>query len=82
MCEACENTAETARPSPALIARTRAIEATLPGERVDAAAFAVFFGAAGGAIGWGEYQRLLQCRAAAADELAARAVRSFRCEMV
>jgi len=79
MCDACDNPGQTARPGAALIARTRAIEAALPGERVGEAAFAVFFGGQGGAIAWPQYQRLLQCRAAAAASLPGRTARSFRC---
>ena len=80
MCETCDSLAETTRPGAALIARLRAIEAALPGERVEEAAFAVFLGARGGAIPWAQYQRLLLCRDAAAASPAGPPVRSFRCE--
>ncbi|HVC63135.1 MAG TPA: hypothetical protein VND19_22580 [Acetobacteraceae bacterium] len=70
MCERCDAPPLAAlRPGAALIARARAIEAGLPGERVTEAAFAVFFGARGGAIPWPQYQRLLRCRDAAAANL-------------
>lgn len=81
MCETCDASSAMVRPSAALIARTRMIEATLPGERVGEAAFAVFFGGRGGAIPWAQYQRLLQCRAAAAASLSRRAGRALRCEL-
>ena len=80
MCEACDSPAATARPSAALIARTRAIEAEVPGERVPAEAFAVFFGARGGAIAWAQYQRLLHARDAAAASLPRRSLQALRCE--
>lgn len=80
MCDACDLPSAMTRPSAALVARTRAIEAALPGERVDEDAFAVFFGACGGAVPWAQYQRLLQCRDAAAASLPRRSVQSLRCE--
>ena len=80
VCEACDAPAATARPTAALIARTRAVEASLPGERVAEAAFGVFFGSQGGAIAWRDYQRLLRRRDAAAASLPGRAVRALRCE--
>lgn len=80
MCESCEAPLTTLRPGPALIARTRAVEAALPGERVTEAAFAVFFGGRGGAIPWPEYQRLLRCRDAAMASLPRRLVGPLRCE--
>lgn len=80
MCDACDAPTAATRPTTALIARTRAIEAALPGERVPADAFAVFFGERGGAIAWSQYQRLLRCQDAAAASLPHRAVRPLRCE--
>jgi len=80
MCENCDAPAATLRPSPALIARIRALEAALPGERVTEAAFAVFLGGRGGAIPWPQYQRLLQCRDAAAAGLPRRRTGLLRCE--
>ncbi|MGH7042017.1 MAG: hypothetical protein ACREFY_07795 [Acetobacteraceae bacterium] len=77
MCETCDAAPATGRPTAALTARIRAIEATLPGERVGEEAFAVFLGARGGAIPWPQYQRLLRCRDAAAANAP---IRSFRCE--
>ena len=80
MCENCEAPPATLRPGPALIARTRALEAALPGERVTEAAFTVFFGGRGGAIPWPQYQRLLRCRDAATASLPRRSVGGLRCE--
>jgi len=80
MCDACDLPSAMTRPSAALVVRIRAIEAALPGERVGEDAFAVFFGARGGAIPWTQYQRLLQCRDAAAASLPRRPVQSLRCE--
>lgn len=65
MCENCFSNLPQVRPNAALITRTRKIEATLPGERVADAAFAVFFGQRGGSIPWEQYQRLLHCMQAA-----------------
>ena len=61
MCENCDASVPQVRPSAALIARTREIEAGLPGQRVEDAAFDVFFGRRGGSIPWEQYQRLVQC---------------------
>ena len=80
MCESCEAPPVTLRPSAALIACTRAIEAALPGERVTEAAFAVFFGERGGAIAWSEYQRLFYCRDVAGASLPGRPGGRLRCE--
>jgi len=65
MCENCDASFPQVRPSAALIARTRDIEAGLPGDRVEDAAFEVFFGRRGGSIPWPQYQRLAQCMEAA-----------------
>jgi hypothetical protein len=68
MCDACGTAVTAGRPVPALLARARAIEAALPGERVPAEAWAIFEGETGGAIAFRHYERLLRCRAAAASE--------------
>ncbi len=81
MCENCAALGAPIRPSAALIARTRAVEASLPGERVADAAFAVFFGERGGSIPWPQYQRLRQAFETAAASLTRRPVGSFRCEV-
>ncbi len=72
MCEACLSSLAAGRPSVALLARARAIEAALPGERVPREAWEIFAGHAGGAIEFRHYERLLRCRDAAAASHRAR----------
>ena len=72
MCENCDSSVPQIRPSAALIARVREIEAGLPGDRVEDAAFDVFFGRRGGSIPWPQYQRLAQCMEAAMASMPAR----------
>ncbi|HWA39746.1 MAG TPA: hypothetical protein VG873_17965 [Burkholderiales bacterium] len=57
-------------PSEELVARTRSIEASLPGARVPEEAWAAFFGAACVAIDWGHFERMFEARKAAAAYLA------------
>jgi hypothetical protein len=57
-------------PSPALVERTRMIEASMDGERVPQRAWTVFFSAACGAIAWTHYERMFHARMAAAAYLA------------
>jgi hypothetical protein len=69
MCEDC-GSLDRERPSPALIARARAIEAKMPGERVPESAWAVFFHHSGGALSWVHHHRmLLACNEAAGSLL-------------
>ena len=57
-------------PSPELVARTRAAEAAMAGERVPEAAWEAFFGAACGAIDWVHFERMFHARKAAVTYLA------------
>jgi hypothetical protein len=74
-------------PSNDLVGRTRAIEASMAGERVPEDAWATFFSAACGAIEWVHFERMFQARNAAATYLSietssprrARAASAFRC---
>jgi hypothetical protein len=60
MCDACDNDDGERGPrlEPALIAAAREIEAGMPGNPVSDEAWAIFAGAAGGGIGWTDYQRM------------------------
>jgi hypothetical protein len=64
--------------SPALAARARRIEATLPGRPVPDQAWRVLLGEEGGAIPWPVMQRLMQCLDKASESLCAR----LRCDAV
>jgi hypothetical protein len=55
--------------TPAIMRRMREIEASIPGEAVPEAAWAVFLGTASGALSWGQYERMAACRT---EALAAR----------
>jgi hypothetical protein len=60
MCDACEND-EPVTYAPvdrAIVLRAREIEAAMAGERVPDKAWDIFFGFAGGAIGWQHFQRM------------------------
>lgn len=69
MCDACEDYDGTPLPSrdEATMREARAIEATIPGERVPEEAWAIFSGLAGGSIQWKHYQRLHVSYEAAAN---------------
>ena len=69
MCEDC-GSVERERASPALIARTRAIESKLPGELVPEPAWEIFFQHAGGALSWAHHHRMLLSCTEAAQSLA------------
>lgn len=61
MCEACESDEpyEPREPvPPEILARARAIEAALAGERAPDAAWAIYLGQAGGAVTFAQYQRI------------------------
>jgi hypothetical protein len=74
-------------PSQELVARTRAIEASMAGTPVPEAAWTAFFGAACSAIDWGHFERMFLARKSAAAFLAiqasgwrrARPRSAFRC---
>jgi hypothetical protein len=74
-------------PSAELVARTRAVEAAMPGEGVPEAVWEAFFGPACGAIDWAYFERMFRARKAAAAYLAiqagarrrARPASAFRC---
>ncbi|HEX2552301.1 MAG TPA: hypothetical protein VHL98_01280 [Microvirga sp.] len=86
MCDCLEGeddagAAGPAVPLDALMARTRALEARKPGERVPDRLWPVFFGLASGSIPWPHHQRMLACRQTAfaflaADRAARRRARS------
>lgn len=68
MCdECCGEQHELA--SPELIARTREIEAAMPGERVPEAAWAIFFSHGGGSLAFEHHRRMMASCAAAAEAL-------------
>ena len=69
MCDDC-GSVERERASPALIARTRAIESGMPGELVPESAWNIFFHGAGGALSWAHHHRMLLSCAEAAQFLA------------
>ena len=80
MCDACE-TGEflpQAGIGPALAARARRIEATLPGDPVPDQAWRILLGQQGGAIPWQQTQRMMTCLEAATASLCAR----LRCDPV
>lgn len=62
MCSACEG--KPIEPhvavDPAVVHRTRDIEAAMPGDRVPEASWDVFFGFAGGALEYRHFQRIHQ----------------------
>jgi len=74
-------------PSAALVARTRAVEASLEGERVPEDAWAAFFSPACSSIEWPHFERMFRARKSAVAFLAietstrrrARARSAFRC---
>ena len=74
-------------PSDEIVARTRAVEASMDGARVPEGAWSAFFSAACGAIDWAHFERMFLARKAAAAFLAvqapsrrrARPRSSFRC---
>jgi hypothetical protein len=61
MCEACESD-EPYEPReavpPGILSAARAIEAALAGDPVPEKAWTIYFGEAGGAITWPQYQRI------------------------
>lgn len=57
--------AEIAVPLPALMDRTRAVEARMAGERVPADLWPVFFGLATGSLPWRHHVRMLESRSLA-----------------
>jgi hypothetical protein len=61
MCSACEAGERQAGISPVLAARARRIEADMPGARVSEAAWDILLGRRGGAVPFGEMQRMLSC---------------------
>jgi len=62
MCSACEGEEPVAYVpvDRAVVLRARVIEASMPGERVPATAWEIYFGFAGGAIEWRHFQRIRQ----------------------
>ena len=84
MCEACDNdySAQLPRLDAELIARARAIEAEMPGERVSDEAWAIFVGRAGGGISWTDHKRMTSsyeaAEVAALSRLALGRRRTFR----
>jgi hypothetical protein len=54
--------AEIAFPLPALMDRTRAVEARMAGERVPCDLWPVFFGLASGSLPWRHHARMLESR--------------------
>ena len=73
MCFACEGIdAAQLGISPALAARARRIETTLPGRRVAEEAWEVLLGQRGGSLPWPVMQRLMTCLSDAENSLCAR----------
>lgn len=60
-------------PPDELVARTRAVEASMSGERVPEDAWGAFFSPACGAIDWAHFERMFLARKAAAAFLAVQA---------
>jgi hypothetical protein len=69
MCEDC-GSLHRERASPALVARARALEAKMPGERVPESAWAIFFHHSGGSLSWAHHHRMLVACNEAADLVA------------
>jgi hypothetical protein len=59
MCAACETGEQQAGISPAIAARARRIEATMPGPKVPDQSWNILLGRSGGAVPWPETQRML-----------------------
>ena len=59
MCAACETDDQQAGISPALAARARRIEATMPGLKVSDLYWDILLGRTGGSVPWRETQRML-----------------------
>jgi hypothetical protein len=76
MCASCEAGEVQAGISPALASRARRIEAEMPGGRVSEEAWEILLGRRGGAVGFGEMQRMLACVDAAGRSVGAR----LRCD--
>jgi hypothetical protein len=68
-----ERTADVSVDFPALIERTRAVEACKAGDPVPEALWSVFFGLQSGSIPWSLHQRMLASREVALAFLKARA---------
>lgn len=74
-------------PSAELVARTRMVEASMPGERVPEESWRAFFSPACGAIAWAHFERMFAARKSAVTYLAiqtsarrrARPLSVFRC---
>jgi hypothetical protein len=79
MCFACEGfDAAQLGISPAMAARARRIEATMPGSPVPERAWRILLGEEGGSIPWPIMQRLMNCLSKAENSLCAR----LRCDGV
>jgi hypothetical protein len=69
MCDSCDETDGAPRPrvvpSEELIAAARAIEDTLPGEKVPAEAWPIFLGRVSGAVLWPHMERMMRAMDAA-----------------
>ena len=76
MCAACEGGDQQAGISPALAARARRIEATMPGPKVPDQSWNILLGQSGGAVPWAETQRMLSCL----DQAAHRTGGRLRCD--
>jgi hypothetical protein len=62
MCQACETGEQRqAGINPALAARARRIEATMPGSKVPIQSWEILLGRIGGAVPWADTQRMLEC---------------------
>ena len=69
MCEGCfdefDGNPDRLPISSGLIARTREIEADLPGDPVPEGAWPIFFGIEGGSLLWAHHERMARSREAA-----------------
>jgi hypothetical protein len=74
MCWSCDAGVEQAGIKPALAARARAIEATMPGTRASDQDWRILLGQEGGALAWSITQRLFTCLDEAATRPGSRLV--------